>query len=431
MTESTQTITEPTSRRLTGGWLVAFPLKVNSTATIKYLRCEIHQQINEHDTAVIRISSTKLDWIKSMRPGTPITVTYWGTPSTRAGWREGLNFRVNIFYGYVNSVRLISDAEGTYIRELICVAASRVFRKTEQRTFTDMSAAEIVKQIGAQFNFRVVTEQHGLRKGTVIQSGESNWKLMTRLAKQTGYTLRVEATTIYFLPIRSMIVGKIYNRPIVFRDYSFGEDRPNVESIDSWVGDTSDDPDNLTYTAQATFVDPMTGETQTESSTPDSMFTGGMRSKGAYIANVKNQTFFSRKEAALAAKGQADRGLMAIDVKMTVVGDPWIDPYRPARLELKDRNLSGYWLVKEVTHVFTKGDNASYVSNVVVSTDAVTGFSKYPRVMNSSNRDYGSELTKSFYNDDFTNTRLFVLKTEYVEGDSLYAYWVNYLTLQT
>lgn len=352
-----------------------------------------------------------MDWFKQFSSGTPVRITYWSA-----------NFRENkgVFVGYVTHVRLVTDDGNAYVRDIVCVAASRDLRATAQRTYVNKSAPEIVTEIGRMFRLKVVTKQHGLRRGTVVQSGETYWEFLNKLAKRSGYVLRVSGTTLFFLPLRDMIGLSIYRAPVL-TDYASDTrgryDGPNVESIDSWVGDTSDDADRLTDQAVFTSISPATGEVATVAEKPVSGLTRRIGSRSQYTRYMSQGTSaHSRFDATVLAKGAADNGLMAIDVNLTVSGNPLLCPYQPVELAIRDQALSGYWLVKEVTHTIVKDENTRYIAEVTVATDAVDGLSGYRRRSNPDLRNLAPELTSGVAPDEGTNPLLLVTRNGFVVG---------------
>lgn len=398
-------------RHQSGGFNVQFPMSSTSQHRIQYLRLDVHQKIREHDTAVIRIRSKNMDWFKQFSSGTPVRVSYWSS-----------NYRQNkgVFIGYVTHVRLVTDDGNAYVRDIVCVAASRDLRETAQKTYVNMSAPEIVTSIGKLFRLKVITKQHGLRRGTVVQSGETYWEFLNKLAKRSGYVLRVSGTTLYFLPLREMIGLNIHRAPVL-TDYASDTrgryDGPNVESIDSWVGDTSDDKERLTDQAVFTSISPLTGEVASVVEKPISGLTRRTGSRSQYTRFMSsNTTAHSRHEATILAKGAADNGLMAIDVNLTVSGNPLLSPYHPVELSIRDQALSGYWLVKEVTHTIVRGEDTRYLADVTVATDAVDGLSGYRRRRNPALRDLAPELTSGVAPNEGTNPMLVVSRSGFVAG---------------
>lgn len=395
------------SRRFRGGYQIEFPITPTSTFDVSYLGVEIHQQVRQHDTAVIRLKSKRLRWFESLSTGTPVKVVYWGQDMLKSQ-----------FIGYVTHLRPVdTDEDGRYVREVVCVAASRELRRTARATYRNKTAPEIVTAIGKRLKFNVITKQHSLRRPTTVQAGETYWEFLAKLAKRTGYVLRVEETTIFFLPVKEMV--KMYaSRAPVLTDYGVmtvdGLSHPNVESLEAWAGDVSDDPDNATDSAVMTAVEPSTGRVHTVKETPKSATVNGRTSRSQYEKFPQGVAVHSRKDAKSLARGAADAGMMALDATLVVRGDPLLKPYRPVEMDIRDRNLNGFWIVKSVVHRLSKN---LYKSEVTVATDSFDGIKRIPGGRSKrKQRDLSVELQQGFAPDTNVRSKLAQTGTGFVKG---------------
>lgn len=388
-----------------GGFYVEFPMSATNTGSVFYKSLEIHQKIREHDTAVISLVTRKLDWLSTLGPGTPVMVSYWGRDKVK-----------NFFVGYVTHIRPVGKSNETYTREIICVAASRVLRTTARKTYRNKTAPEIVQTIGKKVGFKVVTKNHPLRRPTVVQSGETYWEFLAKLAKRTGYVLRVDQTTIFFLPLKDMV--KMYkSRSPYITDYGVARDQgyssPNIIDIDAWAGDTSDDPDNLTDSAVFTSVNPATGEVRTATARPGSALNKSTGSKSGYDKYPTGYAVHSRRDAKILAKGAADAGMMALDMQLTVGGSSDMQPYRPVILSMRDKTLNDYWIIKEATHRISK---SVYHVDLVISTDSIDGPNPVPSDAAMKYRDLKTELEQGIAPDVVVKSRLKPVGVGFIVG---------------
>jgi len=382
--------------RTRGQYKVEFPLSQVEQFDVFYTGLEIRQKIRQHDIATIRVRTTKLKWLDAFPTGAPVTITYHGQDRI-----------LGTFVGYVTNIRpVLAEEEGYYMRDIVCVAASRDLRATARQTYRNRTAPEIVQAIGKQIGFRVVTQQHGLRRPTVTHSGDTYWEFLTKLAKRTGYVLRVEGTTILFMPLPDLIKMYISRAPFL-TDYAdmgtVGNEPPNVHSIDAWAGDTSDDPDDLSDSTTYTAIEPTTGRVHNERQTPTSALHRGVTSRSPYDRYPSDVAVHSREDARLLAKGAADNGMMAFDTKMTVAGESGLKPYRPVTLNVKDGALDGTWVVKEAVHRLAKGQ---YTCDVVVSTESVVGGAVGGSRGARKTRDLGAEVAQGVAPDIMDVSRL-------------------------
>ena len=355
-------INEDPKFRYVGSYSVSFPASYFNSAGVFYKGVEIHQKIHEHDVAIVRIRAFGLDWFNTIGAGAPIKITY----SKRGG-------SFNTFVGYVTQTKPVGSFGRYYEQDVICVAASRVLRKTDRVTYKSKTGPEIVAEIAKKFKFNAVTAQHGYRKTTVVQHGETYWEFLSRLATRIGYAFRVEQTSIIFMPISDVV--KMYSsRTPYYTDTATtnnaGVVPPNVQSFKSWVSDTSDDPHNLSDSATITAVIPESGQVVTATATPGSAVKIGRVSNSQYVKYPMGVAVHSLQDAKLLAKGAADNGAMAFDTELLVAGDSVLRPYQPVSLVLRDKNISGTWIVKEVVHRIKEGN---YTAELTLSTDSFDG----------------------------------------------------------
>lgn len=391
-----------TIKDYTRGWFTAsFPLSRLERGEVYYMGMEIRQKIRQHDTAVLRIRSTRSRWFDTFYDGAPVKITYTG--------RDGVT---GTFIGYVTKVRPVQGEgiKGRHIRDIVCVAASRELRKTDRHTYRNMTAPEIAAKIAQKAGFSLVSKQHGLRRPTVVHGGETYWEFLTKLAKRTGYVLRVEGTTIYFMPLPAMTKAFLSRAPYLSDSaipQEGGWGPRNVFSVDMWAGSASDDPDNLSDDAVFTAVEPATGRVHDVSERPGSAVRKGRTSRSGFTRYPAGVAAHSRADAKLLAKGAADNGMLAFDTRLTVAGSAALVPYHPVLLSVIDHPLSGTMVVKEVTHTITT--NNHYECEVVASTDAMDGSGSTPPRRRAT-RDTGTELAQGFAPDVTATSRLKVTK---------------------
>lgn len=397
-----------------GFFRVSLPTVDVPKGRIDYLSLKVEQRILEHDTAVLRIRSVRTNWFKYFSNGAPIRITYWSSDN---------KFARGTFVGYVTRVRLVTAGDDRhYEREILCVSASRALRKTAQVTYSNKTPAEIVTEIGKQFRLDVVTKQDGLRRETIVQSGETYWQFLNRLAKKTGYVLRPDGTTLFFLPLEEYAKRYASVAPLISDYPTWTNGRrsdANVVEIDTWAGDVS--KERLADEAVFASVDPVSGEVSFRSAKPESRTKKNNPRYQRYLS--PEAASHSPYDAQLLARGAADNGLMAIDASLTVSGNPLLSPYRPVRMNLKDAALSGIWLTKSVVHTIRRDIDSQYFCDVTVSTDSIDGISRrsLTRIAPTS-----VDLTTDLVDGRLRQPRLYSDQTGFVSGaaSSSSAIWI-------
>lgn len=365
------------SKNLWQGSYRVFLPTVTLPPSVQFYDMSVTQRIQEHDLATFRVRSYKVNLAKYLAPGTPIRITF------RAKYNN--KFRGE-FVGYVSHIRAVMDSDMEYERDIVCVGASQVLRETAQVTYRSKTPADVVAEVSRKFRFSPIVKQDGLRKDTITQSGETYWQFLHRLAKKTGYVLKAEGTSLIFMPVTEYASAFIDRAPMLmdYADFVNGSfESPNVIEIDSLTGATSLDPERLTDEAVFSSINPVTSEVTFQYAKPSS---GSRSSRSPYKRYLSAQTVsYTPYEAKLLAKGASDNGLMALDARMKVAGNVLLSPYRPVQLNLRDANLTGLWLVKEVTHTISRKLDNSYYCQLTVSTDSVDGIPRRKFTGSSAN----------------------------------------------
>lgn len=173
---------------------VEFPKTRYIHDDIKLVSAELIQVAEEHDRLVLQFKGRPSDDTTVLAYGDPVVFTFSSgkTPFT--------------FNGHVYSVNPQNTPQANNL-EVVCVSASGfMLKNTNQDIYRNVTADQVVEKISRKNGFKAVTQRHPrVRKG-IVQPGQSDWQLMRRLAKQTGFALRSENTTIFFVS-----KSKIYN----------------------------------------------------------------------------------------------------------------------------------------------------------------------------------------------------------------------------
>ena len=114
----------------------------------------------------------------------------------------------------------MSDVK-TNITKMICLSASYVLKNGGQEIFKNVTSDQVLSKVCARHGLASVTQRHPRVRDVIVQSGETDWQLLQRLARQTGFALKVENTTVFFLSKSKIFESKKAGAPY-FR-YAGGE----------------------------------------------------------------------------------------------------------------------------------------------------------------------------------------------------------------
>lgn len=334
---------------------MSFPSSVVSGRFL-WQSLEVLQDVDKHDVCTVVFHSYFSSYSSTLGPGTPVVVQY------------GSRRRSASFIGNIAKMSPSRKIGSMYEHTIVCVAASRQLRVTARNTWRNKTGPEVVQEIGKKLGFKVVTKQHSLRKKTITQTGGSYWAFLTDLAKMCGYAIRVEDTTIYFLPIGEMV--KLFSSSAPQASYGSSANKTNIIRFSASLGNTSDDPEDLADSATVTSFGPEDTGFVDVTEYPSSAVRGRKKYIATYERSNPRTIAYTREEARALAKGMADRGQMAYDAQLDCTGEPGLAPYHPVYIASGSSDTSGWWVVKRVRHYIS--DKKEYVCEAVVSTDEVS-----------------------------------------------------------
>lgn len=118
--------------------------------------------------------------------------------------------------GFIDTVTGMQD-QGTADKgglAVIGLGASTVMRNGAPRTWLRRTPHQIAKNILAPYRFGLITDKYVTSLDAFMQTGESDWQALARLADTTGMELIAHDTTIMIVDVRKAI-GRSMGKPIV------------------------------------------------------------------------------------------------------------------------------------------------------------------------------------------------------------------------
>ena len=147
---------------------------------------ELHQDPDEHDRLVLHYKGKPANRKNSIVSGDPIVFTY-RSGKLKSTWN-----------GYIHHVRQDNSQKGGNT-DIVCVGASWVLKNTDQKIYKNVTADQVISKIAKKNSLEAVTQRDPRVRAQISQSGQSDWQLCRSLAKQNGFALRTENTTIIFV----------------------------------------------------------------------------------------------------------------------------------------------------------------------------------------------------------------------------------------
>lgn len=308
----------------------------------------------EHELLTIRF----IDWsptYDSISDGTPVTVTLKGIGSSRT------------FNGYVNHIIPDLSPDKNYV-DITFIGASRVFKQQSQRVWTNTTADQVIADFANANNFSYIAVPAPRVYDQISQSGMSDWELMVKLAKQNGYSLKADNTTLIFQPITQEFTDMRQEAAYYSMSgleskatgiYSFtpmiGEAIPYSDAVKTTVAINGVDRTSATAHSKVN----QTPINHTRSKTNSPIF-------DAYHTNVVAPTYEIAQYEASAAD---EKNRYAYRGEVTIQGNPTIIPDTPIYLDGLGPTYSGYWTALSITHNIL--GNAEYSTTLMVGADSL------------------------------------------------------------
>ncbi len=161
---------------------------------------ELHQEVESHDVLLLTFKGKPRKDETSIVSGDPVKFTY----------TSGSN--QSVFEGYVYEIDPASTM-AAHSTQIWCVSASSVLKDSSQEIYKKVTADQVIAKIAKKQGLKAVTQRHPRLRNSIVQAGQTDWQLMRRLAKQTGFALKAENTTIFFMSKNKIFQDKKARAP--------------------------------------------------------------------------------------------------------------------------------------------------------------------------------------------------------------------------
>lgn len=145
----------------------------------------LDQKTNSHELLTLTFAGKLTSDTTTVVSGDPVQFT-WSS-----------DFGTNTFVGYVHSIKP-TDINAN-VTEIYCVSPSYLLKNTDQKVYKNVTADVIVSKIAAKYGLKAITQRHPRVFPSLVNAGQSDWQFLKQLANLTGFLLKTEGTTIYFM----------------------------------------------------------------------------------------------------------------------------------------------------------------------------------------------------------------------------------------
>lgn len=340
---------------------VSFP---NSPAEPKRVhRATLTKENYKHEFATFYFR----DWganFNNVKPGTPIKANFGGKE----------------FVGYVHDIRGEIDSNKDFL-EVEAIGASFVMRQASQEIYRNITASEVVKKIAQKYNFSYKVEPHPRVYPQISQSGLTDWELMVKLAKQCGYFLRAENTTIYFQPILKEFEEVIPEAPIFTKNDAGFRGISGIYSFKPVIGETLFHQGADKSAVAVAGVDPRSKQTFRVTNQTRARTTRKVSQKEFFDKHATNVVANEYSVAKSEAESADEKSKFPYRAELVVVGTSRVHPGMPVYLDGLGDAYSGYWVALSVEHLVEESrlNFEQFTTTMTVGTDSLgEADSRYP-----------------------------------------------------
>lgn len=341
---------------------VEFPTIPSLTRTPR--RADLYQKQNHHDVLILEYPIPSTLWANTLKTGVPV-VFKWSQLNVKNEW-----------LGYVSFISTSENPGREKLMQVHCVAASYPLKQKVNKVFKNKTIPQAVSELVKPYGFSFVGDSHARKFDQLVISGQSIWEWIQEKAKSIGFAVVVEGTTFYFRKLDNLLDTKSSSAPVL--TYSNGDITMGSQAIDRTLdslqvlrGEHIEGQSVNRTNKIVNGVDPISGKVFKSKKTP--------KSSGKALRSAINDVLFddyqtgqvvnSHTAAVSTAEGAATAARMTMPAKITGQGDPRIKPYSPVVISGTGNHTDGYWMVKEVHHMFQK--IGEYQIEAKIATDGI------------------------------------------------------------
>jgi hypothetical protein len=169
---------------------------------------ELYQAGNDHDVLVLHFKGRPDIKQNALISKDPIVFTFRSQKLT------------STWHGHIDRIEQPNTVTGGNTN-IICIGPSYFLKDTSQKVYKNVTADQVISRIATKHRMQAVTQRHPRVKNSIVQAGQSDWQLLRRLAKVTGFALRCENSSILFVSKDKLYTDKKNSAPYF---YFVGED---------------------------------------------------------------------------------------------------------------------------------------------------------------------------------------------------------------
>lgn len=319
---------------------VVYAIYVNEVLTKEFpLDIELRQCWGQHDLFFIRIEYQKLLKLNSRAiwpHNAPIRIIWGAAPSNTQTW-----------YGYVNHHTIDANSDsGNNTMQITysCVGTSKPMNTDKTKTWGEVTGTYIAKKIAQEYGFRVILSSTDWVLPYEVQSNESDFHFLNRIADKVGYRFWVSGGTLYFIDPAVILQGSAGQAvPKYYMDKSFLY-LDTVRNFNMSVGDNI--PGGAQTVRTIYGIDETTGQ-------PFHLKASNATATSAITQITSEWPVVSRHEAQKLVDAWQGRSQFWLAATAELYGTTYVYPGKLIYLSGNQLNNEawGYWIVSSADHV--------------------------------------------------------------------------------
>lgn len=276
-----------------------------------------------------------------------------------------------LFVGYVNHTEplYIDGEKGQHRIRVMCIGPTFQMKGSNQGVYTNQPLDVIIKKIANTYRLNTSVTPTSYSWASTAQQGQSDWLFLCKLARQAGYNLIPNGTTIKANPRNlSALRSRIGNNFSVLTLADIGDG--SLMEFYPLVG--SESPGGGTRaTRQAAGVDARTGQPIYSMKTPPTAGLALTAPPPLFVSNTVDTPVRNLSEANAALVGQDGDNKMYQEAKLRGWGDVNFRPGGLVYINGTSTNTNGFWYIKDVRHEVTTGTHPLYTVYATICRDSV------------------------------------------------------------
>ncbi len=341
---------------------VSFPTLPSLSAQPR--RIDLIQKQYSHDVLVLEYPAESLLWFDSLKTGVPIQFS-WNQNTLYKNW-----------IGYVSSISKNNAPQRMNSMKVVCVGSSFPLKDRVARVFEDSSIPNAVRRIVEEYGFRYIGDDNGQLFSQLTIAGLTYWEWIVEQAKRIGYGIIVDGMNFIFKPIDKLIdfgfssaaVLSMGDATIPFNSQAL--DR-TLDIFNVISGDNIEDTVNFRTVKNVGGVDPVLNTPYFSEASPADIG-NGLRSNTSDVLFSEYRTdrvISNSLSAKIEAEGAAELARFNLPANIMGQGDPKIRPFSTVFISGTGNLTDGFWIVKEVKHMFHK--IGEYMIDLKIATDGL------------------------------------------------------------